>query len=441
MRAYRRTMRVDRGLRPVTTMGMNQPWFVKAKGVRMGMGGLEPETQLTDPFNATTWPWPQVIVLMQAMVLGYSTELVMVDSSWEEFVLIDNLEPATFWQAADFGDIVYLTNGQRTFRWNIPEDLFAEVDYTEIPQVGTLTNFKGQLVGGRVGNDWQGCDENFVTWAGIGSTRFMPDWKNEAGWRHADCGEIHLVEELADQMVIIYGESGISALIPAQQTFGYKKIAHTGLKSATSVGFGDGEHLAILADNHLWKLTTEGLELLGYKEFMVQLNEPIRISYNPIQKEYYIGDADKCFCFTNGQLTEMLQRPTSVGMLGASVVAPVVNSPSAVIDLVWGWQDLNLVSLKTVEFLEFGLATNGYAQCRAEVYYDLGTVMHATPYIPLNDSGFAYIGAGGNMFSPMLNVADFTAFQLNYITYAVKLSDNRIQNQLQSMRDGSWHVD
>lgn len=442
MRAYRRSMRVDKGLRPVSTMGRNQSWLTKAKGVRMGMGGLELETQLENPFGATTtWPWPQVIVLMQAMVLGYETELVMVDSSWEEFVLANNLEPATFWQAADFGDIVYLTSGSQVFRWDIPNQVFAEVDYLEIPQMGTLTNFKGQLVGARVLGDWHGCDENFLVWAGIGSTRFDPDWKNEAGWRHADCGEIHMVGDLTDQMVVAYGETGIAALVPAQQTFGYRKMSYAGLKSPTAVGFGNGEHLAILADDQLWRITTEGLELLGYKEFMSQLGDSVRISYNPIQREYYIADQNQCFCFANGHLTQMYQRPTSIGMLGSSVVAPVQGEAYAAVEITWGWQDLNLVGLKTVEFLEFGLATTGYAHCAAEVYYELGTTIHLTPYIPVNDSGYGYVGAGGNMFSPVLRVLDAQTFQLSYITYGVKLSDNRIQNQLQTMRDGSWHVD
>ena len=439
MKALRKTLMLDKGLQPDAAMIMNSTWLRQAKGMYRGLAGLELEPSITAKWDATaSWPFPQVLNLRRELILCGETTIQRVNADWSLTTLKSGVTAAEFWQVVDFGDVYYLASGKQVFIRNVTEETLVEVTYSAFPKVATFCRFKGQIVGGNALVAFQDADERFALWSGIGRSSFIPDWKNEAGWMDLEIGTIQLCESFQDQMVIFYGTEGIAGLYPAQNTFGYQKISELGLLSDYSAGFGD-VHIAILQDGALWQFTSEGMTPLGYKDYLSLLDpDGIRISYDYRHKAFYITDGLISYIFANGHLTEGNTKPTSIIMLDGTLLAPTKQLGAAAVLLETAWQDLNLVGMKSVEFLELGMLCDGAVQATSRVNYNLGVKEQLVPWKPVNESGYCYVSGTGNKFTLLVKLISGSLFRLDYITYGVKLSDNRIQNQLQTISDRSW---
>lgn len=120
--------------------------------------------------------------------------------------------------------------------------------------------------------------------------------RNEQGHRAMPFqGAVLWTERLSDG-VVIYGESGIGALVPVQSpypTFAFRWLGNIGLGARGAVGGSEAGHLFI---DTLGAFCTVGGDLsvkrLGYEEFGLPLllsGNPITISYNPLREEWFIG--------------------------------------------------------------------------------------------------------------------------------------------------------
>jgi hypothetical protein len=217
-------------------------------------------------------------------------------------------------------------------------------------------------------------------------------------------------------------------------------MSFLGLYGARTVAFGLQEHLAILGAGTLYAVTVEGIKKLGYQEYLSELDaDTTRMCYDPVKQTYYMGDGTRGFAFHNGQLTEVCVIPTSLITIDGSQIA-VGEDATVEVNLQTMWHDYMMPVLKSVEFGEFGLTTDGTVTSRVDLSYEMGENVVELDWVRVNPSGFCYYSGTGNKVCFYLRVTDLTDFHLPYMTYGLKFSDNRIQNQLQTMSDRSWNV-
>lgn len=442
MKAIRKTYALDQGLMPVKNVPTSGKWLKQASGVRKGLSGLEMEAVPTYPLSVSvSWPWPQIVNLTSEVIVIQSDGLYTVDGTWSLTSLVSSsVDDSTMWQFADFGDIWFATNGSVVYKRDIEAGTISATDSTEFPQVTSLVAFKkGQLVGAGVQSSWYDCDAEYAVWGNIGSETFVPDWKNEAGYRHMGIGTIYRCLGLADQAVVFYGSEGVAMLTPAGATFSYQLLSKIPVLGKNAMG-GQAEHLYISSEGKLYRISAEGREILGYQSYLSELSSSLgRILYDPIREDYHITDGSLGYIYANKQLTEATRFATQLCVYDDELVGAFEDN-SGTIEIQLQEHDSNLVGMKSIEFLEFGLKTDGTVTAAVDFSYQLGQEERESTWKPVNNSGFVYAGVTANLLSPKLRVSDPSEFKLDYITYSLKVTDNRIQNQLQAMSDGSWNV-
>ena len=189
-------------------------------------------------------------------------------------------------------------------------------------------------------------DDNTIMWSDIGSLTFDITQSNVAGkmpleWR----GYIYQVSKLG-KYIYVYGENGITKLIPSGIYFGQQTLLNIGIKNKTAFCSTIHEHYFILSNNYFCRLNSvDGLVKIGYQEFMEELVNPV-ISFDEYNNNLYICDG------TNGYIYSITDK--SLGK-GESSVTGVLYQDNA----------LNLFSsLTTTSLGQFNLCTD---------IYDLGT--------------------------------------------------------------------
>lgn len=129
-----------------------------------------------------------------------------------------------------------------------------------------------------------------------------------------------------------YKQGGITALepvsLPLGATFGFRPIP--GLGSGVAVagrcaaGGSEDVHAFVDEGGDVWSLTPSGADRLGYSEFFGPMTGAnIVVSFDPQQREFYIGDGLECFVLSKfGGLSKAPWIPTSVHFAQGGLVAP-----------------------------------------------------------------------------------------------------------------------
>ena len=116
------------GLRPFGDIGRNTPYFLGLKNLKCGAHGLEELPEVVVPFEDDEWPFPQVMVLSQ-MVLVATSMAVFEVTDLETMATLHLFDQASQepWEVADFGEFIVMTNGEEVWQriegsWERVED-------------------------------------------------------------------------------------------------------------------------------------------------------------------------------------------------------------------------------------------------------------------------------------------------------------------------------
>jgi len=304
------------GLRSEAIEPVNEQRLVTLKNLRPHDFGLRPVEEMTYPFSATysfTHPFPQLFLLRELRLMALETGIYTCDSSWTPTLAIGSLTAGGIWQVADFGDFILMANGQQLVQRNYAGVWSTFADTSSIPDMKTVCNFRGQLVGGNM-TDWEDCDVNYVAWSDIGSAEFYPGLKNEAGYAPMSWnGAVLRVMALGD-LVAVYGVNGVSLLKPAKQYMAIKELDLPGIPTAGAVGGSSRGHVFVDYGGDVWMMGPDGKpKNLGYSEYISEMDaSELVISYNQHQNEYYISDGSVCYILGKSGLCQTHQLVSSV---------------------------------------------------------------------------------------------------------------------------------
>jgi hypothetical protein len=448
---------LTKGLSP-EPMPVNADFLYQCLGFRCGKARLEAHIPLTNPIPVTVdmfynWPFPQFITGEKYNILVVRDS---VTNQWDAVYLISadhltvthifDIDELTFgkgtlMEIADFGEYLFMTNGVLMLIWDVALSAWLAVPASAIiPMMRAVCNFKGQAVGGNVVSAWHGCDETFYIWSKIGSMDFTPDEGNEAGYRRCPYGgEVYHTKRLGDH-VIGYSSNGITLITPVTEpttSFGFEEFSDIGPINQGAVGGNLIEHVFVGSDYNLWKIgigvEVGGLKIaktkpniLGYQYYMKQLaGEDIIVTYDPAEKNFYIGNSIKTFLLSSNGLTEVLQHPSAVWRSNrASYMLPETidnRYPTITSEPV----DMGYAGQKTISSIESDASVIDEPEAGVD-YTNDNNLWGLASYKPVNNQGIATVIASGNAFRISLRFADiYNNTRISYIKARYKMTDLR----------------
>jgi len=422
-------------LRPTEDSGKNKDWSTECFNFRAIKKGIESYTRQVDPFAVDeVFPFPQLLVGMNKSFLVVRDALLLTDTVYEigpgyAIASITSVAPGNRFDYADYGSYIVMTNGDVTIEYDVGTSTYTVSGATAtFPLVSTLCDFNGQLIAGDVLSPWQGCDENSIIWGKIGAVDFTPDLKNTAGFRRFPYdGGVYKVRKLGGK-VIVYGAQGVGALLPVTSpapTFGFAELGNVGLASRNAVGCGREAHIFVDQEGKLWAVK-EGLELIGYQEFLETMTlSNISISYNPISEDFYISDGVQCFLFNQNGLTQIHQLISSCGVVEGVVIATGQTLLDVEARYVTDEFDMRVRGHKTTTLLEVGFSGTASAYAAMDTRFDHADPFSRTGWIDINTQGVASVVAGGTEFRACFKSLNYSDLDVDYITVRYKLTDMR----------------
>ena len=420
------------------------------------------------------WPWPQVkftdyYTLVFAMVstklhlfeLYCTTSNVWVADDMQDLgtaATIDHVDVASFGMFYVIS-VVSIGTGPNsvtvdTFIRNpgTGTPLITQLPTSKAPECMTCCNFKGQAIMGGIVQD----DANFgdlslgwVAWSGIGNFDFRVGTDKTAGyakvpWDKWGTGLVHKVKRLGDT-VMVYGDGGRMALVPVSEpmvTFGVQELGGLGISSGNHIAGNEEIHCFIDTDSDLWLVDAKlKFQKLGYREYILDLtgdssNLPVRVSYLPGRREFYICGGDRGFILNESGLAEMHQLATSVGEYRGTQCGFFLDSEDYEWRLTSDTIDLAQRGMKTIGFLELGINHYNSSSSLRDVYvsadyrynYQVAQNSFSTlDFTRLNPEGGAFVNITAPEIRLKVKGTDYRngSLNLDYIKMRSKLSDKR----------------
>lgn len=433
------------GLSPEEIVPFNTQVLLTCLGFRCGRAGLEVYKELTNPIPATVdmyydWPFPQFITgdkynfLIVRDLINQEDTVYLVSADHSTVTHIFFIDELTFgkgslMEVADFGEYVLMTNGVIIIYWNVALNAWSHMlASATIPLMRTICNFKGQAVGGNIVGSWYDCDETFYIWSKIGSMDFTPD-DNEAGYRRCPFGGIVYHTRRFGDSVVGYSSKGIVQLDPVSEpttTFKFKELHDVGLINRGAMNGNLREQVFVDNDYNVWKISVDGLKMLGYRHYMQQLaGEDIIVSYDPAKGDFYIGNSTKTFLLTPNGLTKIKQHPSAVWRSDneSYMIPDIVDNDDSVIcteafDMAYKGQ-------KTIFSMETDVMHAVGAEAGIDWAHDLIN-WNLDFYKPINNQGIASIIASGNSFRFKLKFTTlYEDTRISYLKARYKMTDLR----------------
>lgn len=425
----------------------NSQVLYECLGFRCGRFGLEAAFLGNNPLPVTVdlhynWPFPQVLVADTYNVLVIRDLIAAADYVYTisddhlTVTLIATLSHGVYgvgslMEFADFGKYAFMTNGVAMVYWDVTGATWTVTAAdADIPMMKTICNLNGQAVGGNIVSAWYDCDETFYVWSKIGSMNFTPELDNEAGYRRCPYGgEVFHVRKLGNT-VVGYSSKGITLLKPINDPvpgYGFIDLMDIGVINKGAVGAYDRKHIYVGTDYILREVTNEGIKELGYKSFMESLgdDEDIIISYDPSNKDFYIGNSTKTYLLSPNGLTEVTQHPSTVwGKANEVYMLPDSVDDSLPI-IVTAPFDMSYKGQKTISIIESDAFSVFGMEAAVDYAFDLVN-WDSSSFSPTNNMGIATVTAAGNMFRFKLRFSDINHdFKIGYIGVRYKMTDLR----------------
>ena len=258
---------------------------------------------------------------------------------------------------------------------------------------------------------------NWIKWSDIGSLDFTIGKDNVAGERPLDWkGFVYCVKKLGAR-VVVYGENGISFLIPSGPVFGLETVYKIGLKGKHAVSGDNSKHFFVDNAGKLWKLT-DSLSKLGYEEYLNKLNKSIVLSYDEERNLLYICDGVLGYIYNteSGSFGEGPENITGIGyQSGTAYVAASSIITTAPFEICTDIFDLGSRAGKTIFSVELGTDLTAGIYVSVDWRRDKAGEFTRTPWYAVSAQGRATVVAYGREFRFRVKTTSYEYFELDYI--------------------------
>lgn len=270
--------------------------------------------------------------------------------------------------------------------------------------------------------------KNWVGWSKIGDVSFEMDMQGDAGFRPMSwSGYVYQTLQL-DNSVVAYGSKGATICYPVKEplpTFGFKDLPIEGIKNKTAVAGNKHVHFCIDVLGCLHKVTKEGVERLGYEEYLLPLVNPV-LTWDAEDQRLYISSVAQGYVYNDKALTGGYANFTGLYRVASSIIgvapADIITEPVEV------WTDVldfERRGMKSIESMQFNAISDVPLYASIAYRFDKSEEFRTTEWSPLNIEGVAHLRTAGVEFKIGLKGLDHGTFDLSYISIQFKFIDQR----------------
>jgi hypothetical protein len=260
--------------------------------------------------------------------------------------------------------------------------------------------------------------KNWVKWSNIGHLDFTV-WKdNIAGERPLDFnGWVYQLRKLHNR-VIAYGQNGVTALLPAGNTYGMQTVFQLGLKGKHAVCGTDTEHFFVDIEGRLWRLA-ESMEKLDYAEYLAPMSSSMVLSLDRETGLVYICDGEYGYIYSprSKSLGAGPNNITGAGnRSGTSYITASQTISTPVLNLTTDILDFGTRKAKTVRTVEIGTDTTQDLSVSLDYRIDKTADWLTTPWSTVTKEGTAYVPCYGVEFRINIKNTAYDNIGIDYIT-------------------------
>lgn len=323
------------------------------------------------------------------------------------------------------------------------------------PPVRCICNFRGQLIAGMYSYSAESPGDtlnNFVAWSEIGSvtplvmftdSQYFIDrriseglavqpYKRTSGvYKVGSNSIIHRVLPLGNGVMVYCSDKifYMRAVSSPEPTFAIVPVFDFGIPSTFCAEGDDREHVFVTSDKQVWRVVEDTKpKLLGYKEFITTLTGAIVISKNSDYGDYYISDGTKTYLLSPFGLSQWFQYPTSLVWEDANkrLIGPIAISTDVSAYMASDVLDFGVRGLKTLTVMEIG-ATGQVMTANVDYKYKVtDAAFTASRFKTASSFGAVTPLVSGTEFKVRVKGADYTKFDLDYLTVRYKYVDKRM---------------
>jgi hypothetical protein len=433
------------GLRMESSMPRNSDTLTTCINLAPREVGLLPLPSISQPITSisTSFPYPQIFLGSFHWILLTKDKLYSINADWSVTLELDlsvyygGHPTASYgiWHIADFHEYLIATNGQVTILYHPGNAQWEYNDGTNIPTLGSVLNFNGQIIGtgvetlaGDSKTTFHDTDSNFLMWGGIGSATFAIDQSNTRGYRPMKWpGSIHKITKLGEN-IMVYGSNGIAVCSFNEVSLGMRMFRDYGIPGRGAV-FGDEKTNCFVDNQGYLNVIDSGLETVvrGYQEFISTLSGDIVVTQSPDESDYdyYITDGSTAYLKTPEGLTECTDAPTTLQLYNGSTIGfaddLLLDRGEIVTDIL----DFADRGMKTLDVIEIGGSSSEEIYVAVSWRVAKDSAFRITSWKRLNSQGTVVFPISGVEFKIHVKSDAYDDFDLDYITLRVKFDDKR----------------
>jgi hypothetical protein len=274
---------------------------------------------------------------------------------------------------------------------------------------------------------------NFVGWSKIGQMDFTIDETNVAGQMPMDWpGQVYDIKKLGKQ-VVVYGSNGVTIMSPVDIKWGIQTIHRLGIVCKTAIAGDDKAHYFIDLTDKLYKISTEGIELLDYSEFLTLLTNPV-LSIDINTDILYICDGTYGYVYST-QSKSFGTGPVNITGVGSRDNTLYVIAPTTIetikLNICTDIYDFGTRNPKTIQWLEIGTDLVDELQVMIETRVSNSDAFHPSAWVQVNPSGIVFIPCYGIEFKFHLRSYIYEYIELDYIKVTGVVHGFNYLNQVQ----------
>lgn len=413
------------GLRPEASTQRNIEGLTRSFNASPSTNGLIREELYTSAFPsiAEDFPFPQVYFLRDFTFVGLRNGLYLLQGDGTFLRVIDQTVSME-WEVLDFGPYVLVTNSFHVWERDVDTGVFTAV--TTIPTCGAIENFNGQLI---TAGDLDGNDllNKRVSWSRVGQKSFAVGRDNIAGFTELfDSGSVHNILSV-DKGFIVYADNcviGFSSVQSPVYTFGQKKLLPFGVKSRGSVAKGNDKHIAVMSNGDLYEFTNSGAKYLGFTEFFDSF-EMVRITYNPLNDEFYISNGLLTYVYSASGLGQLGQIITSGGIYDGEFYAMAGAIQDSTFEVVTDTFDMQTRGQKTLYAIEVAIDSAAPVEVACDWRSNINEGFRRSKWVAAGPTGIATLIVTGVEFRLAIRVTGPGEVNLASALVRWKLTDKR----------------
>lgn len=264
--------------------------------------------------------------------------------------------------------------------------------------------------------------------------------QNTMGWLILNSpGEVLRVLPLFDRLMV-YSEDavhGMPSMLEPVVTLGMRREVNVGIESRSAAGGYEGRHLFVDTQGYLWEVVPEQAPTkLGYSEFLSGMSN-IVITYVPseehgVEGDFYISDANSCFVFRDGRLSEVSRLVTSAGRFSGNALGiyeetgaggaedTAVEIVSNTLKGTAGTRTLTSISVLGKEDV-----TPRTLKAALDYTHKMNETFTRTPAVQMNDEGIGYPHADGYAHRLVVTADDYQVLEIDELQFTVQFDDRR----------------